>query len=249
MNGLQVFEYNSKEVRTVQRGGEPWWVLTDICGALELKSPHKVAARLDEDEKGRTFFPTLGGEQELTIINEPGLYTVILRSSKPEAKKFKRWITHEVLPSIRKTGSYARYSQQDARLEALTEEVRRLTNSVAAMAEQLQEPARKIMQTKETKEQFTPGRAARRRWLRTLNEKLDLLEEKFQVTRNEILHTVYSYIEQVFSVLLDEERFKVMEQHGFDDCSTITAIFYNEEHRIYLQNTIDVNLAPENRGW
>lgn len=246
MNGLQVFEYNSKEVRTVQRDGDPWWVLADVCEALELKNSRQVAKRLDADEKGVTFSYTLGGEQELTIINEPGLYTVILRSNKPEAKKFKRWITHEVLPSIRQTGAYAMASKQDARLEALIEEVRRLTECVAVITERLQEPARMIMQTKE---QFTPGRAAYRRWLRTLNEKLDLLEEKFQSSRNEILHVIYRYIEQAFDVLLDEERFKAMEQHGFGDCSTITAIFYNEEHRAYLQNTIDVNLAPENRGW
>ena len=73
---------------------------------LDLGSPHKVADRLDDDEKGRTSIPTLGGIQQMTIVNEPGLYSVILRSDKPEAKAFKRWITHEVIPAIRKTGSY-----------------------------------------------------------------------------------------------------------------------------------------------
>lgn len=77
-----------------------------MCDVLKLGSPHKVAERLDEDEKGRNLIPTLGGPQEMTIINEMGLYSVILRSDKPEAKEFKRWITHEVLPTIRKTGGY-----------------------------------------------------------------------------------------------------------------------------------------------
>ena len=94
-------------IRMIVRNGEPWWVLADVCKALELRSPHKVADRLDEDEKGRTFIPTLGGEQEVTIINEPGLYTAILRSNKPEAKTFSRWVTHEVLPSIRLYGYYS----------------------------------------------------------------------------------------------------------------------------------------------
>jgi anti-repressor protein len=105
-NELQVFSYEGNEVRTVQRGEETWWVLKDVCDVLELTSPHKVAERLDDDEKGRSLIPTLGGNQELTVVSESGLYNVILRSDKPEAKTFKRWVTHEVLPSIRKHGAY-----------------------------------------------------------------------------------------------------------------------------------------------
>jgi anti-repressor protein len=105
-NELQVFSYEGNEVRTVQRDGEPWWVLKDDCDNLELTSPHKVAERLDDDEKGRSLIPTLGGNQELTVVSESGLYNVILRSDKPEAKKFKRWVTHEVLPTIRRHGEY-----------------------------------------------------------------------------------------------------------------------------------------------
>ncbi len=106
MNGLQVFSYEGNEVRTVQKGDGTWWVLKDVCDILELTSPHKVAERLDDDEKGRSLIPTLGGNQELTVVSESGLYNVILRSDKPEAKKFKRWVTHEVLPSIRRHGAY-----------------------------------------------------------------------------------------------------------------------------------------------
>ncbi|MCC7571070.1 phage antirepressor KilAC domain-containing protein [Candidatus Micrarchaeota archaeon] len=106
MNGLQVFSYEGNEVRTVQKGDGTWWVLKDVCDILELTSPHKVAERLDHDEKGRSLIPTLGGNQELTVVSESGLYNVILRSDKPEAKKFKRWVTHEVLPTIRRHGAY-----------------------------------------------------------------------------------------------------------------------------------------------
>lgn len=106
MNGLQVFSYEGNEVRTVQKGSEILWVLKDVCDILELTSPHKVAERLDDDEKGRSLIPTLGGNQELTVVSESGLYNVILRSDKPEAKKFKRWVTHEVLPTIRRHGAY-----------------------------------------------------------------------------------------------------------------------------------------------
>lgn len=107
MNNLQIFNYEKTEIRTVKINNEPWWVLKDVCGVLKLTSPHKVAERLDEDEKGRSLIPTLGGNQEVAVVNESGLYNVILRSDKPEAKKFKRWVTHEVLPTIRSHGMYA----------------------------------------------------------------------------------------------------------------------------------------------
>lgn len=107
MNKMQIFNYGEIPVRTILQNDEPWWVLTDVCQVLSLGSPHKVANRLDLDEKGRNQIPTPGGNQEMTIINESGLYKVILRSDKPEAKRFTRWVTHEVLPAIRKTGTYS----------------------------------------------------------------------------------------------------------------------------------------------
>lgn len=107
MNELQIFSYEGQEVRTVQKDGAPWWVLRDVCDVLDINNSRMVAERLDEDEKGVSTIDTLGGEQELTVISESGLYNVILLSRKPQAKKFKRWVTHEVLPSIRKVGLYA----------------------------------------------------------------------------------------------------------------------------------------------
>lgn len=108
MNELQVFEYRqTMDVRMVMQGDEPWWVLKDVCRVLGLSNSRMVADRLDEDEVSQTYITDgLGRQQETTIINESGLYSVILRSDKPEAKAFKRWVTHEVLPSIRRTGRY-----------------------------------------------------------------------------------------------------------------------------------------------
>ena len=80
-NEIQVWNYESSEIRTVQINGEPWFVLSDVCKVLELSSPHKVAERLDGDEKGRNQIPTLGGVQEMAVVNESGLYTVILRGN------------------------------------------------------------------------------------------------------------------------------------------------------------------------
>lgn len=110
-NGIQVWNYESSEIRTVQVNGEPWFVLSDVCKVLEISNSRNISSRLEPDEKGVTLVDTLGGAQQMTIINESGLYTVILRSDKPQAKPFRKWVTSEVLPSIRKHGSYSVQSQ------------------------------------------------------------------------------------------------------------------------------------------
>ncbi|WP_404351644.1 phage antirepressor KilAC domain-containing protein [Sutcliffiella horikoshii] len=104
MNELKnVFNYEGFEVRTVAKEGQPWFVAKDVCVVLEIKNPTDALKRLDEDERARF---NLGRQGETNIVNEAGLYTLILGSRKPEARQFKRWITHEVLPAIRKTGGY-----------------------------------------------------------------------------------------------------------------------------------------------
>lgn len=113
MNELKIFNYDGNQVRTVQKGGEPWFVLKDVCEVLGLGSPHKVFDRLDDDE--RNLIPVMdarGREQETAAVNESGLYSVILRSDKPEAKPFRKWVTSEVLPSIRRTGGYLAGQEQ-----------------------------------------------------------------------------------------------------------------------------------------
>ena len=107
MSNIQIFNYNSVEVRTIQNDGEPWFVLKDVCNVLHIGNSRDVVARLDQDEKGVGQIDTLGGKQEMTIINESGLYNVILRSDKPEAKPFRKWVTSVVLPTIRRHGMYA----------------------------------------------------------------------------------------------------------------------------------------------
>jgi prophage antirepressor-like protein len=103
---IHQFPATGQTIRTVLRDAEPWVVAADACAALDITNPRSSLALLDEDEKGVHTMDTLGGPQQMAVVNEPGLYSLILRSRKPEAKAFKRWITHEVLPAIRKTGSY-----------------------------------------------------------------------------------------------------------------------------------------------
>lgn len=107
MNELQkVFNYQDQQIRTVVKDGEPWFVAKDVCDVLEIGNPSQALSRLDEDEKNTVILNEGIGNPNKTIVNEPGLYSLILGSRKPEAKQFKRWITHEVIPTIRKTGGY-----------------------------------------------------------------------------------------------------------------------------------------------
>lgn len=113
MNNIQIFKYENNDVRTVELNGEPWFVGKDVAAVLEYSNPRKALAdHVDQEDKGVTKCDTLGGVQELTIINESGLYSLILSSKLPTAKQFKRWVTSEVLPSIRKNGGYISGQEQ-----------------------------------------------------------------------------------------------------------------------------------------
>ena len=112
MSNIQIFNYQSNEVRAVEMGGEPWFVLKDVCNILGISKYRDTAARLDADERGSVEVDTLGGTQQVIAVNESGLYHVILRSDKPEAKPFRKWVTSEVLPSIRKNGGYIAGQEQ-----------------------------------------------------------------------------------------------------------------------------------------
>ena len=107
MNELALFNYGEYPVRTVLMNGEVWFVAKDVCDVLEIKNPSDAVADFDNDEKGLAKIYTPGGEQNMTVISEPGVYGLVFRSSKPEAKAFSRWVKHEVLPKIHHTGSYS----------------------------------------------------------------------------------------------------------------------------------------------
>ena len=111
--------YKNSPVRIVEKDGEPWFVAKDVCDILALGNPRSSIALLDEDERGVHNMDTPSGKQEMGIISEAGLYSLILRSRKPEAKAFKRWVTHEVLPSIRKTGAYLSPGMSNEQVKAL----------------------------------------------------------------------------------------------------------------------------------
>ena len=153
MDELQIFNYNEKEIRTVQKNGEPWWVLKDVCDVLSLTNPTVIADRLDDDERSKF---DLGRQGKTNIINESGLYNVILRSDKPEAKQFKRWITHKVLPEIRRTGAYSCKNMseyQKMMIQTRSENAKiRKAQILTRLAEQYDGTFKQVLQSHATKE-------------------------------------------------------------------------------------------------
>jgi prophage antirepressor-like protein len=127
--------FDGQHLRIIEQNSETWFVAKDVCSILEIKNPTDALKRLDEDERSRF---NLGRQGNANVVNEFGLYNLVLGSRKPEAKQFKRWITHDVIPSIRKTGSYQQPKNQleilqiavneltshDARLKSLEETMR-----------------------------------------------------------------------------------------------------------------------------
>ena len=268
MNTLQVFENPEfGSIRTVEIGGEPWFVLKDICEAFGEKNYRRVSSRLDDDEKGVSQISTPGGNQSMTIVNEAGLYSALfymqpekarnvsdkyIEGRKKQLKKFKRWVTAEVLPSIRKTGGY---SVQPAAAIPLTEKTAAdLLAAMQLLTEQLaarpaQEAPFPVLALPGNGDQQTFGPAARKKWMRTASEKLDLLSTKLSRPHTAILSQVYSIMEEKWNINLEEERLKVAEEKNLFSCSVLAAISYSAALRDAFQKIVDFNLAPENRGW
>lgn len=157
-NEVQVWNYEGAEVRTVQIDGEPWFVLTDVCRELEISNSRMVADRLENDELMSIKLTSGGQRREMTIVNESGLYTVILRSDKPQAKPFRKWVTSVVLPSIRKHGAYMTDQalekaltnpdfliQLATQLKTEQEQRRRLETTVAAQSKQMEQDKPKVL--------------------------------------------------------------------------------------------------------
>jgi hypothetical protein len=133
MNELQVWNYNEHEIRTVTKDGEPWFVAKDVTDVLELDST--AARRVDEVDKGVHSVQTPGGLQPMVIVNESGMYSLVLGSRKVEAMAFKRWVTGTVLPSIRKHGSYILPSSKNVYgiLRGLVDDLERQDQQIAAV--------------------------------------------------------------------------------------------------------------------
>jgi prophage antirepressor-like protein len=139
-----VFPLTNQETRIVDLDGNPWFIGNDVCACVSIANPRNAFARLDDDEKGVCLVDTLGGPQEVVVISEAGLYNLILRSDKPEAKAFRRWVTHEVLPQIRKTGVYGDPMKALADPDALRGLLLTYTEKVITLEAKVAEQAPKV---------------------------------------------------------------------------------------------------------
>lgn len=137
MTATDLFTFRDQQVRTVVRDGEPWFVAADVARILGYRMASDLTRRLDEDEKGTHSARTPGGDQSVTVINEPGLYAAILGSQVPQAREFKRWVTHEVLPQIRRTGQFGSQIPTNfaEALELAADQVRKVEQLEAKAAE------------------------------------------------------------------------------------------------------------------
>lgn len=274
MDELQVFNNPEfGEIRAVEVDGEPWFVGKDMAVALGYSNPRDALAKHidDEDKDTVAFCDGTPGNPNLTIINESGVYSLIFSSKLESAKKFKRWVTAEVLPAIRKHGAYVAPQAQTpatldgAALQTFAAAIDTLTATVKALVQRMDAPERsraemKALPPPPDRNPFDDNPfaddppkpsslLARKMWMRLVNEKLGLLSERYGKSNSAILHKIYQDMEEHFETVLDEERCRVMEEQGLEKCSVLLAIFFDPELRDYFQRYVDYNLAPENRGW
>lgn len=142
---IQTFNYNNTPVRVLtDENGEPWFVAKDVAKILGYRDAANMTRRLEEDEKGTRSVSTHGGEQQMAVITEPGLYSAILGSRIPEAREFKRWVTHEVLPQIRRTGGYIPTSESDTDEAIMAKALLIAQKTIERNAQQLRAKDRQI---------------------------------------------------------------------------------------------------------
>lgn len=145
INPQNVFQFNGTAVRIHQDANkEPWFVAKDVCEVLGMSRQQDSTRYLDDDEKGVRLINTPSGDQEMVIINESGLYSLILRSRKPEAKAFKKWVTSEVLPAIRKQGGYIASSPEMSEAEIMAKALQIANATIERSKAQLAEANRQI---------------------------------------------------------------------------------------------------------
>lgn len=213
-SNIQVFNYEQNDIRTVLIGGEPWFSATDVCSVLDIQNSRDAIARLDDDEKGVVSTDTPGGRQYVNIISEPGLYAVVLGSRKPEAKAFKRWITHEVIPAIRKTGSY---SQPMSQLEIMR-------NMLDA---QIQSEHR--MDRLEAKIEAAFEKPAIVDWCKWINDKINVVVESQGLNHQKYRGDLYAELEQTARCNLEARQTQLRRRmreagHTYKECKAVSKL-------------------------
>jgi len=191
MNNLpQIFDFQNSQVRVIIQNGEPWFVTKDVCEVLEISNSRDVSTRLEHDEKDVVLIDTLGGPQEMSVVNEYGLYSLVLGSRKPEAKTFKRWITHEVIPQIRKTGSYVAPSCIEDLIIMQAQAMKDLRQEVSETKLQVAENTQQVQAIKEA---LLPND---KEWRKSINEKLNQVAKACDADYYGVRSSSYKTLEQ-----------------------------------------------------
>lgn len=155
-NSIMNFKFEGAEVRVKTANNETWFVAKDVCEVLEIGKYRDAVSRLEQDERCLVLVDTPSGEQEMTAINEAGLYSMIMRSRKPEAKAFKRWVTHEVLPSIRKSGGYIAVKANESPEMIMARAIKLADETINRQKLQLEEKDKKIAEVNKQIEENKP---------------------------------------------------------------------------------------------
>lgn len=206
MNELQVFRYQGNEVRTVEVNGEPWFVLKDVCAVLGIGNSRMVFDRLDSDEKGVSQIDTPGGLQNVNIVNESGLYNVLLRSDKPEAKPLRKWVTSEVLPSIRKTGSYNQKPLSPVEMFAMQAQINLEQERRLKAVEQKQAVLDGVMDV------MAAPMLAEDGWQEKAQKAINTAVERFQTNHQTFRAELYEDVERVGHVDLETRQTRLRKR-------------------------------------
>ena len=198
MNKLQIFNYQEKEVRTVIKDGEPWFVAKDVCEILEISDTWNAISRLSENMKGTDTISTLGGIQEMNVISEAGVYKLVFTSRKPEAEKFTDWLASEVIPSIRKTGGYVPKQMTQAEILAglaqVTVEIERKANTALEVANKANNKITNALDV------FTAP--IDKDWRQSMNAKMRGICQEHELSYLTFYHDLYEELENLARVNL-----------------------------------------------
>lgn len=225
------FDENIGEIRTTIDNGEIWFVARDICNCLELSSATKAVERLDEDEKGLKTFHTLGGNQQLIVISEAGLYRLLSRSYKEKARIFQRWIAHDVIPEIRRTGMYATMKQPQTTAEMLL-----------MFAQQAVETERRINLLEEESRNQRKEIAAAQSDAKETREAVDSFRKIFSFSDEDWRQMTKYVISEIARKSLPEgvskNTLSMKERHVWNDAY----------YRLQCQASVNMNIRQRNRS-
>ena len=210
-SNIQVFNYEQNDIRTILIDGEPWFVAADVCRVLDVQNSTQAIDRLDDDERAML---NIGRQGEANIVSESGLYSLVLGSRKPEAKAFKRWITHEVIPSIRKTGTYSQPMSQleimRNMLDAQIQSERRIDRLEAKIQTALEKPV--VVD-----------------WCKWINDKINAIVESQGLNHQKYRGDLYAELEQTARCNLEARQTQMRRRmresgHTVKECKAVSKL-------------------------